>query len=255
MFKQIIPTVEDANISIQEIIDSWDIDTNPETNLRMFMITYGAKLKWQEKKKTDIPQLMKDDLKKYGKYVKDKIVVENEDFAKMYLQEMINVNPPLPEIINDCYKEYVDSYKLAGNQDDIKTKFTVITPDGEIDSIKSFSKFMKNRDGDKIFTYNQQCNEWHWLNFDTYKKQFKMYKGLLKNKKIVVKEENNNEHEFNGNVWYSLAVQVINDKGDIRPGFCIGSIQLFKYMISGYVYYFKNKTDRDNAYKYLIKAN
>lgn len=251
MFIQVISTVENSDISIQEIIDSWKPDTDPDTNLKLFMITFGAKLKWQEKKKTDIPQLLKDDLKKYGKYVKDKKIVENEDFASTYLQMIIDCNPSLPEGIDNVYKQYVDSYKLAGNPDDIIPGPIILTPDGKIDSIKSFPEFMKIRNSDKIFTYNQHFNEWQWLNFDNYKKQFKMFKTLYKNKKIVVQEENNNQHELNSHIWYSLVIQPINDEDEVEANICLGSVQMFKYMVSGFVYYFKNKTDRDNAYNYL----
>ena len=253
MFTQIIPIVKDSNISIQEIIDSWDIDTDPETNFKLFCVTLGAKLKWQEKKKTDIPQLLKDDLKKYGKYVKNKRLLEDDDFASKYLQQMIDANPRLPEGIDKVYKQYADSYKLAGNPDDIKSGPTILTPDGRIDSTKNFPKFMKNRNGDRIFTYNRQFNQWEWINFDCYKKQFKIFKRACKDKKAVVKDENNEEHEFNGNMWYSIAINQIDDDGEILDGFCFGSLQIFGYMMVGFVYYFKNKTDRDNAYKYLTK--
>jgi len=34
---------------------------------------------------------------------------------------------------------------------------------------------------------------------------------------------------------------------------CKGSIDVFNYMISGYVYYFQSKIDRDTAYNWLVK--
>jgi hypothetical protein len=66
---------------------------------------------------------------------------------------------------------------------------------------------------------------------------------------------NNNEHILNGKKWYSLTIQKWDKQNDdyAEMTLCKGSIEVFGYMISGYVYYFQNKADRDTAYRWLVK--
>lgn len=247
MFTQIIPFANKIDISVEDIIDSFD-ESNPVKNFTYYMIALGAKFKWKEKRTTDIPQLLKDDLKKYEKYVLNKQILEDEDYALTILEEMINKFPSIPVEIDKEYQGYVDSYRLAGNIDTSRSNIAFIKGDNntEINPIKDFPEFMKNRYGDKIFTYRHQSNDWNWVDSDAYKIQFKIFKKYFKNKKIVVNEEYNREHDLNGHKWHSLVIQYLTNNST-----CLGSLSLFKFLIKGYVYYFRNKTDRDNAYNYL----
>lgn len=124
-----------------------------------------------------------------------------------------------------------------------------------------FMEFLTEQEGDKVFSYNQYHCQWNWLNEASLKGEFKRFKKLIKTKKMTIQAMNNNEHQLVntdrdnfGRTYYSLTIQLLGDDGEIKQGaFCVGSFEVFRYMITGFVYHFFNVKDRDNFYKYLSK--
>lgn len=115
------------------------------------------------------------------------------------------------------------------------------------DSRLYFNDFLKQRECDKIFTYNQNVKEFNWVSNTAYKYQFKTFRSYVKTGQITCLSDNNKEHTLKKSKWYSLCLQPNNSE------ICIGSLEIFSYHIEGFVYYFKNLKDRDNAFKYLTQ--
>lgn len=154
--------------------------------------------------------------------------------------ESVNITPQ--NVLDDeILKETNTNVKILNNDKIIKASKTY------------FKEFMKQRFSAKIMSYNHKINEWTWLDDTVYFKQLKIYRTAFKEHKIQVLDDNLSEHIYNDKKWYSLTIQTIDKTGEITTNICIGSCEIFNYIINGYVYYYKNKFDRDNAYKYLIK--
>ena len=89
-----------------------------------------------------------------------------------------------------------------------------------------------------------------WVDPIQFKDEMKRYKNFIRDGRLVVKEYNNQEKKINNVSWYSLVIQ--NTKEE-QNDICIGSLKLFRFMVSGFVYWFSSKTNRDNIYKWLNK--
>ena len=116
-----------------------------------------------------------------------------------------------------------------------------------------FKDFMQQRFSAKIMTYNHKINEWTWMDDEVYYRQLKTFRKAYKYKKLQILDCNLCQHMYNGKKWYSITIQPIDKTGEVTSDMCIGSCKIFNYVVSGYVYYYKHKTDRDNAYNYIMK--
>lgn len=117
------------------------------------------------------------------------------------------------------------------------------------DSRLTFNKIYNQRDNAKIFTYIHPLYEWHWIDNNVYKEQFKEFRKNIKNGKI----ECNTKKKFKiirGVKWYYLIINHIKDGYDLLD---IGSMEIFSLYIEGYVCYFKSENDRDNMMLYHNK--
>ena len=207
----------------------------------------------QMKEKGIVPKIMYDDLAIYKKYI-----------SPNYLNGIYNVKKTIENNYNDndsdfrkdCdeeYKKYKDIFKISG---DISRKnyCNIITNNHIGKSSKDyFVDFMKQRDGAKVMTYNQAVKEWNWCDESDYVQQMKLFKKHIKNGIMKVKDYNNNEHDLNGVKWYSMCLQQYDYNGEFCGNMDIGSMEIFSYMITGFVYYYKNKTDRDAMFSHLNK--
>jgi hypothetical protein len=116
------------------------------------------------------------------------------------------------------------------------------------DSRPDFNDFLRQRGKAKIFTYNQQSMLFNWIDDNDYRTEFLRLRKFIKNNKLKTNELENKEHNLKSNKWYSLNLQPLQ-----YPEIDIGSLEIFGYYIPGFVYYFKNDKDRDNAFKFLNK--
>lgn len=150
-------------------------------------------------------------------------------------------------------RERYDAYRTAEKYlgDTVINDTAVWTPEGKIaeDCIDSFKQFIGEKGSAKAFTWHQTANEWQWVDDDFLNDQFKTFKKLVKAGKLHTKSVNNTVHELNGRKWYSLVIQPTDDTDG--ENMCIGSLKLFKYFVSGFVYWFSRETNRDAMFKYL----
>ena len=268
MFKQILPSMLHlSNITPEYIISMYEEKEDKDIDYILFSYIMTNKVKQLFiKKNKEVPTCIKMEIKKlYDKLKADgrcnNVDITTDSFIDFMYDETIRQHKNIKDYekkvkqeINEKYKKAKDAYKYANELHDDKCKYYV---NGEnLDNpLGKIVKFMGDRQGAKVFTYNQRFNEFIWLDEVHYQTQFKQFKKLIKDKKIVIDKENNNEHTLNGVKWYSVCIQVWdkeeNDYGN--NNICLGSMSVFNYMISGYVYYFKNQKDRDNAYNWLVK--
>lgn len=269
MFKQILPSMlHMSNITPQYIISMYR-ETEKEKDIKYVLFSYIMNNKVKQlfiERNKEVPNYIKAEIEKLYDILKDDDKSKNVDirtdrFINYVYDDIIKSHKHIKDYekkvkqeIYQKYKKAKDAYKYANRLPDDRCIYNINSE--EIDNpLDEFVKFMLSRQGAKIFTYNQRFNEFQWLDEIHYQSQFKEYKKLIKNKKIVINKDNNNEHTLNDIKWYSLCIQVW-DKEDDDYGcnnICLGSMSVFNYMISGYVYYFKNQKDRDNAYKWLVK--
>ena len=150
------------------------------------------------------------------------------------------------QAFKEGYNEYKKSQKYFG--DTIVKETTVLTPAGEMgkNCVSQFNRFVGQKGSAKAFTWHQQLEEWNWCDDEDLKDQFKLYYRLVKEGRLYTQSGNNIVKELNGKKWYSLVVQH-TDGGNV----CVGSIKLFKYHVSGLVYWFSNESNRDVMFKYL----
>ena len=150
------------------------------------------------------------------------------------------------EDLNNIIKQKYNEYKYVGDEKTAK----VMTPNGDLLSHNGIVKFMGEKQKGKAFCWNFQRKELTWLDTEHVKEQFKSFKKMKKNGIVICMEYNNVEHEFNGQTWYSLVVQDVNDEGNPMD---IGAFAIFRYMVSGFAYHFVKKENRDAMFAYLNK--
>lgn len=168
-------------------------------------------------------------------------------------EELIKLNENNKELLSYVkreFKEYKREYKYIG---DTELKDVMcFSLDGEMgnDVVSSFPEFIKQKDKAVCFSYHQQLDQLMWVDPIQFKEQMKIFKNFIREGKLVIREYNNQEKKINNVSWYSLVVQ--NTKEEHNQ-ICIGSLKLFRFMVSGFVYWFSSKTNRDNMYKWLNK--
>ncbi len=151
------------------------------------------------------------------------------------------------EDLNNIIKEKYNEYKYVGDEKTAR----VMTPNGEALTRENIVKFMGEKQKAKAFCWNHHLKDLTWLDTEHVKEQFKDFKKMKKNGIVKCMEYNNVEHEFNGQTWYSLVVQDVDD--DKNPQLDIGAFAIFRYMVSGFAYHFPKKTNRDAMFAYLNK--
>jgi hypothetical protein len=155
-------------------------------------------------------------------------------------------------IMKDIYKAYSHEQKYIGETEIKDVMCISINQDGKVsdvgkDIVPSFRNFMREKKKAVCFTYHHYQEELNWLDPNEYTEQMKQYRKNFKEGKIIVREQNNTEQKINDVSWYSLVIQDVN--GYI--GSCSGSLKLFGFLVDGFVYWYPNKQNRDNMYKWL----
>ena len=252
MFKEVIPSCQFSNVTpryIELMYEENEGKENQEIEKILYKYVMNNKVKQLFiTKKEKIPNSLNIEIQEiYDVLKKDNMInrvdIVNDTFINHMYQQYISDDDDDDEErrINKEIKEKYKKYKKVAKYTDENTN-------------DKFAYFMGDKQGAKIFTFHKRLNEWSWIDENVYKQQFKIYKKQIKNKDIIIDIENNNEHTLNGKIWYSLCIQrwdkEANDYAEMT--LCKGSIEVFGYMISGYVYYFQNKKDRDNAFKWLV---
>ena len=103
--------------------------------------------------------------------------------------------------------------------------------------------------GETFFYQHQASGELCWGNNDELRTEMKNWRELKKKNILVIREGNNREFEINGRVYYTLVIQDNDDENN-----CIDELALgVGFMVSGYVYFFVRKENRDAVFSYVMK--
>jgi len=272
MFKQILPcSVHMSNITPQYIISMYkEQDRENEKDIEYVLFSYIMTNKVKQlfiEKNKEVPNCIKAEIQRLYDILKaddkcknvdittDRFINNLYDYTIRQHKNIKDYEKQVKREIYEKYKQAKDAYKYANELPDDCCKYYNINGEDIENPVSQIVKFMSSRQGAKVFTYNHRFNDFIWLDEIHYQHQFKEYKKNIKDKKIVINKENNDEHILNNVIWYSLCIQVWDNEADDygTNHICLGSMSVFNYMISGFVYYFKNKKDRDNAYNWLVK--
>jgi len=123
-----------------------------------------------------------------------------------------------------------------------------------------FTQFEMNREKKKdlCMTYNKLGKSFDFLNQEELHLQFRDFRNGKKNGTIRINPNNNVTHEDpNGKKWHLLVIQEAKDgKIDEDSAFNMDICRLgmaFNFYVSGAVYAFRNKDNRDAMYHYVMK--
>tara|TARA_B110000259_G_scaffold68569_1_gene80817 strand:- start:5520 stop:6212 length:693 start_codon:yes stop_codon:yes gene_type:complete len=219
-----------------------------EEHTLIFVILTGVFNKFKLNKQ-ECPKILIEGLLHHSKFILDKRIVKNRN---KYYEQILKATPTIIVDVEREYKKFKDSFKKTGNIDYVN----VSTPFDKKrnNSSEYFELFMSERQGDKIMTYNLQVSEWNWIDYKLYAEQFKLYRKAIKEKKLIAKESEKDtcqaldkNQKLVGKKWYSLTITINGDNNLL----CVGSLEVFGKIKAGFVYYFYDEKDRDNAFNYL----
>tara|TARA_R110000782_G_scaffold76849_1_gene152767 strand:- start:72 stop:758 length:687 start_codon:yes stop_codon:yes gene_type:complete len=186
-------------------------------------------------KKKTIPKKLLTDYKKAPADLKIQLVKGN---LKGYIEDG---GESLKKLIVFVYNEY--KYETEGQKCIIENK------ENSFDN-EEFSHFIKEKENAVCFTYNKNVEKFNWLSKENVGHQFKKFKSGIKCGDLTCNINNNNTHELGVGKFHSLCVQVLPLENNTIDA---GSIHVFRYAISGCVYFFADRKNRDKMYEYLHK--
>jgi len=169
---------------------------------------------------------------------------------RRYMELMKNgTNKFLFDMVDKKYLEYKTLNKFIDPEFE-KKEMMILTPAGEVakDTMKMFKVFLSQKQKAPCFTWNQQLNILNWVDTPDLQAQFKIWKSLIKEGRLLCKDEWKTSGFIDKTEWFGI---VVNEKGS--ETFCIGSMKLFNQTIQGFVYWFNKETNRDAMLKYLLK--
>ena len=200
------------------------------------------------------PAMLMEKIKKID--IKDRLFFDTIELNLFALK--IEVNDEMMSIQQAIEKEYKRYKKMTKYMSDDFEKRDInffYGNDSRASEIKkpdcslaTFKKFLLVKDGAPCFTWIHHLREFAWIDKAMINPQFKKFKQAFKEGKAKVLEGNNTTQTLDKKEWYSLVITPTHEC-DI----CLGSMNLFSFYVSGYVYWFNIKENRDSMYKYLIK--
>ena len=130
--------------------------------------------------------------------------------------------------------------------------FSFYTRTGIAEALKETMADRQKSRGETWFCYHQAKQQKMWGNNEEMTEQMKIWRQQQKNGKLMMEEENNQTVKIQGREWYILVIQPTNDNDcSIDPmgfGYDDGA-----FMVSGFIYHFTRKENRDAIYKYVMK--
>jgi len=121
------------------------------------------------------------------------------------------------------------------------------------DKVAELKEHVKDRQktrGETFFFRHAIQDELMWGNNDELREQMKIWRKQRKQGVIEIHDYNNRTKQIDGKDWHILVVQQTGD--DLGPidtlGFGFDNV----YMVSGFIYCFKNIKNRDATYKYVM---
>ena len=109
--------------------------------------------------------------------------------------------------------------------------------------------------GELFFCYHRGEKDFMWGNKEEATEQMKIWRRQKKEGILHMNPKNNATKLINGTTWYILVVQEGSSPATIKP---IGIDRLGlgfddPYLVDGFIYCFKQKTNRDAIYEYVMK--
>jgi len=112
--------------------------------------------------------------------------------------------------------------------------------------------------GEYCLCFNKHLGRFTWLNKEQLNKQNKVWRNLIKSKRLCLDDKNNKSFKIYDKKVYTFVIQNLNSDGEYDE--LKNSIDLLGLigfsnkveMVSGYIYAFTSKTNRDTIYKYLM---
>jgi hypothetical protein len=122
--------------------------------------------------------------------------------------------------------------------------------------IDRYDAFMCNRntlkkEGNEIaICFNREHKVFNYINNIEMKEQLKSWRKMLKQKQIEILEGNNLKvFDLRGRPFFILVITPTDETYNAIDPFGL----VLYYAVSGFIYAFDNKADRDNCYNYLNK--
>ncbi len=211
--------------------------------IQSYELSKNVMKKFIEKKKKIPSSLIKETnelknkLKLLGKYNNYSLEMTDKKGFKKEVERM--------------YKSYKKVEKYIGDKE-VGKRPVIITPGKEYDTDiqEVYKNIIKNKQKGICMTWHHTSNEWQWVDKDRVYKQVQIYKDLIKKGTVLCKDYNLPTKELCGKKWYGL---VINGNEENPISIDIGSARLFQYMVSGLVYWFPNKKNRDSMFEWITK--
>jgi hypothetical protein len=116
------------------------------------------------------------------------------------------------------------------------------------DFLETFKVFLTEKNKAPVFSWNHGSQQLMWLDKEDVGPQMKTFRCLRKQGKVRVLEENNRTCKLSKKSWHCIVVTT-GAEGQID----IPSVKLFNLLVSGLVYWFDNKDNRDAYFKYITK--
>jgi len=103
--------------------------------------------------------------------------------------------------------------------------------------------------GEICVTFDRQEAGYGWYKKDGMNIAMKRWRKLAKDGKIKISKCNNQDFNYNGEMYYTFLIQTNNNNECVDPILSL----VFEYFVSGYGFIFKKKENRDNIYNYVMK--
>jgi len=119
-------------------------------------------------------------------------------------------------------------------------------------AIKLYNEMLKEMDNSDIcWTYGRIKKRCCLLNKREMEIQMKSWRKLARDGKIKIEKFNDRSKTINDKEYHFFVVQTTNDNDTMfDPIGC----SLYGFIVSGYIYSFKNKSNRDKVREYVMKG-
>jgi len=204
-------------------------------------------------KKIKVPKSLLQEIQKLSKAEKDmyKLCVIDDAFNALN-------GTHISDTINKQYNAYkkVSKY-VSDNAEHRDIDFWDLNGKKILDcSLETFKKFLLEKEGASVWTWHHLQEEFMWYDQDIFNTECKRFRKLRKEGKVIILEDNNKTCMLGDVEWYCLIVQSPEESPDgkerIDP-ICPASMNLFGMMVTGFVYWFNKRANRDTVYKFLTK--
>jgi hypothetical protein len=110
------------------------------------------------------------------------------------------------------------------------------------------------RDKETTFTYKKNDGRMCCLTNEDIKSEMKRWRQLKKQGKLVIQPCNSYDIKIKGKDWFILTVQACKDNDIEDTGIDpIGLAEEVGVLVTGYLYFFNNKSNRDATQTYVMK--